>query len=146
MRTVRAVSAFLAALMLLSLTACSRPQSIEVTDPNRQMLELTVENSLVFTPKTLTAPVGQPVAVILRNQDAVLHDWTVSKIAARDIREAGGVHNHAATADRPALHVAADPGKAAKIEFTPAEKGEYLYYCSVPGHKESGMSGTLIVQ
>jgi uncharacterized cupredoxin-like copper-binding protein len=27
-----------------------------------------------------------------------------------------------------------------------AEPGEYEFHCSVPGHKEAGMTGTLIVQ
>ncbi len=26
------------------------------------------------------------------------------------------------------------------------EEGRYVYYCSVPGHRESGMQGTLIVE
>ena len=32
---------------------------------------------------------------------------------------------------------------AATAELDP---GEYIYYCSIPGHRESGMEGTLTVE
>jgi uncharacterized cupredoxin-like copper-binding protein len=31
------------------------------------------------------------------------------------------------------------------IEFTPSQPGEYEFFCSVPGHKEAGMRGTMVV-
>jgi plastocyanin len=37
-------------------------------------------------------------------------------------------------------------GGTSEITITIDEPGEYEYYCSVPGHREAGMVGTLIVE
>jgi len=44
------------------------------------------------------------------------------------------------------LHVAADAGTQAIIEFTPEEAGEYTFYSTVEGHRQAGMEGTIVVQ
>nr|WP_227456656.1 plastocyanin/azurin family copper-binding protein [Geobacillus sp. C56-T3] len=33
------------------------------------------------------------------------------------------------------------PGKTAEVTFIPIERGVFRFYCTVPGHKESGMVG-----
>jgi uncharacterized cupredoxin-like copper-binding protein len=45
----------------------------------------------------------------------------------------------------PVLHVAAEPGASNHLSFTPTKPGNYQFYCTVPGHKEAGMVGTLVV-
>lgn len=36
-------------------------------------------------------------------------------------------------------------GSSVTVEFTPDEIGTFEFYCSIPGHKERGMMGELIV-
>ena len=36
-------------------------------------------------------------------------------------------------------------GKPALALFTPTTPGTYTFYCHIPGHREAGMVGTLIV-
>jgi uncharacterized cupredoxin-like copper-binding protein len=43
------------------------------------------------------------------------------------------------------VHVSAAAGNEGAVVFTATEAGEYEFYCSVPGHKEAGMIGTLKV-
>lgn len=38
------------------------------------------------------------------------------------------------------------PGETDKLVFTPKKSGEYSFRCTVPGHAEAGMRGTLIVR
>jgi uncharacterized cupredoxin-like copper-binding protein len=51
-------------------------------------------------------------------------------------------HNHH---DNVALHVAAEPGETNTIQFVAKQAGTYAYFCSLPGHKEQGMLGAIIV-
>ncbi len=48
--------------------------------------------------------------------------------------------------DTPKLHVAAGPAAQGKLTFTPSKPGTYEFFCTVAGHKEAGMVGTLTVK
>jgi uncharacterized cupredoxin-like copper-binding protein len=50
-----------------------------------------------------------------------------------------------AVAMDPVLHVAAEPGATGHMTFTPTKSGTYEFYCTVPGHKDAGMVGTMTV-
>lgn len=69
------------------------------------------------------------------------HDGEVSEGEA----EMAG-HDMGNMDDQPEIHVAAPIGENNTIEFTPSEPGEYEFLCTVSGHKEAGMVGTLIVK
>ena len=122
-----------------------------------------VATDLAFQPKELKVALNQPQTVRLDNKGKLLHDWTVEKIAVTAVKESGsashgmdgqggmggagmmpGVGN-SPSGGPLALHVAAGPGRAAEIEFTATQPGTYAFFCTVPGHREAGMEGTLIV-
>ena len=90
-----------------------------------------VATDLKFTPPTIQAKVGQPIKIVLENKGAIEHDIAFPTIKA----------------DKPAatLRATAKPGQTVTLEFTPTAKGNYEYICTVPGHKEAGMKGTLNV-
>ena len=54
--------------------------------------------------------------------------------------------NHNFSIEELGVNVPTLDGQTTKIEFTPKEKGVYRYYCSLPGHREAGQVGTLVVQ
>jgi uncharacterized cupredoxin-like copper-binding protein len=43
------------------------------------------------------------------------------------------------------LHVAVEAEEQADMIFEATAPGEYVVYCSVTGHRESGMIGTIVV-
>lgn len=129
-----------------------------------------VATDLAFRPKELRVGLNQPQTIRLDNKGKLLHDWTVEKIVVTAVKEEGsaghdmGGHGSGAGAAMPgtgtmpggmmntgsqpgqfALHVSAEAGHAATIEFTPTEAGTYVFYCTVPGHREAGMEGKLVV-
>ena len=55
-----------------------------------------------------------------------------------------GLVEHDITIDALNVNIVAKPGKTAEASAT-LKAGTYETYCSVPGHKESGMKGTLTV-
>lgn len=75
-----------------------------------------------FGPTTLKAAAG-PTTIRFSNRGAMEHDFVIDALN---------------------LNVVAKPGKSAdvSVSLTP---GTYQTYCSVPGHRQSGMQGTLTV-
>jgi len=80
--------------------------------------------SFEFDPDEITVTVGEDVAIVLSSDD-VLHDLTIDEID---------------------VHVAAERGETAEGGLRAEEAGEYTYYCTVAGHREAGMEGTLVVE
>jgi plastocyanin len=93
--------------------------ALEVTAP--------ADGSLVFEPEQLDAEAGT-VTIEFTNPAAVQHDVNIESdgetIASSDLVTNDGTTE--ASAD--------------------LEAGEYGYYCSVTGHREAGMEGTLTVK
>ncbi|MBK8026384.1 MAG: nitrite reductase, copper-containing [Chloroflexi bacterium] len=72
----------------------------------------------------LTASVGDTVRITVVNGDPVLHDLTISVL---NLTTGQLIQDE----------------QQSVIEFVASEPGEYVYSCSVPGHHEIGMWGTL---
>lgn len=136
-----------ATLMLLAaavvLGGCGGNQATGASQ-NAQMFNV-VMSALKFQPERLVVAAGKPVTVNIENKDVVLHDWSIEKISVKDKQEHGAGGHDMGKAD-PAVHVALDAGKKAAVQFTPTQAGNYEFTCTVPGHKEAGMRGTLTVQ
>lgn len=98
-----------------------------------------------FQPDTITIKRGEPVRIVLNNTGAALHDFTVMVMPAEVISEEEGAE-HDMGEMMAAVHVAAEPGSRASIEFIPTRSGTYTFFCSVTGHRELGMEGRLIVE
>lgn len=140
----------------LLLTACggdtTAPASgTESAAPAPQVLEV-VAKDLSFEPTTLTATAGQPVMINLVNEGALEHDWSVGHgMTVMDVMAMGDGASDAHTDEMAgmeedlALHMSAEAGHSAEMTFTPSEAGTYEFYCTVLGHKEAGMVGTLII-
>jgi uncharacterized cupredoxin-like copper-binding protein len=107
---------------------------------------------LQFDPAALEVIADQPVKLTLQNNGALEHDFTVLHIplAGKPVshEEEGEMagHDMSGMSEQPELHVVAPAGKSNLLEFAPAEPGQYEFYCTVPGHKDAGMVGTLTVK
>ena len=83
--------------------------------------------NLAFTTDEASAQAGK-VTVNFTNPSAVPHDVRIEGSGGED---AGGTE------------VITESSKSATVNLKP---GEYTFYCSVPGHRQAGMEGTLTVE
>lgn len=127
------------AIVALAAAGCSG--SASQGDP--EVVEVST-TSMAFSLKEMTLDKGQPYKVVLTNSDSLLHDFSIDKIPAKVKAEHGDKHDMGGK--KPDLHVSADAGKSGSVEFTPTKEGTYTFYCAVPGHKEAGMSGSLVIR
>jgi uncharacterized cupredoxin-like copper-binding protein len=129
-----------ALVLALTLAACGGTAA-NSTAPKTITLNL---NEFQFQPMDITANVGQPIKLVLKNNGTVLHDLVSVEAKVEVIEEHGAEHEMAGM--ETALHAAVEPGQESTIEFKATQAGTYTFNCSVAGHKEAGMVGKLIVK
>ncbi len=91
-------------------------------------LEADPDGQLAYTTDTLSAKAGN-VTIAFDNPAAITHDVAVQDSAGNDV----------GTSDL----IAEDTTNLVLKDLKP---GTYTYYCTIPGHKEAGMEGTLTVK
>ncbi len=80
-------------------------------------------HDIFFDPTDLAAPADTAVTIDLVNEGAAVHDFTIDALG---------------------VNVTLNPGESGQVSIN-APAGTYEYYCSIPGHKDAGMVGTLTV-
>jgi uncharacterized cupredoxin-like copper-binding protein len=72
-----------------------------------------------------------------------LHDITADGFRGDVHAVSGSTHDH----DEPdhGFHAAAGAGLQSKLIFTAEETGRFDLFCSVPGHRDLGMTAELVV-
>ena len=79
---------------------------------------------IYFEPTEVTIPANTDVPFTLPNDGAAPHNFSIDELG---------------------ISVDIAPGSTEETVIN-APPGTYEYYCNVPGHKEAGMVGTLIVE
>jgi uncharacterized cupredoxin-like copper-binding protein len=99
-------------------------------------------SDMTYFPSSLDVEKGKPVTLVFRNKDQIIHDIEVNSKSFEIVNNTTD-HQH----DNPtsSLHLHAKPNSNETLTFIPMEEGTYEFYCTVPGHKESGMVGKLVV-
>jgi uncharacterized cupredoxin-like copper-binding protein len=97
---------------------------VEATEPGGPAIAAQLDAFDVgWDPKELTIGTG-PQTIAITNTGVSLHDFTIDEL---DIK-----------VDLPA-------GETTNVEIN-ADPGSYTFYCSIPGHRQAGMEGTLTVK
>jgi plastocyanin len=82
---------------------------------------------LAFTSTEETAKAGK-VTIEFVNPTMLTHDVLIESANGKEVAKTGLIYDGTFTMN------------------TELEPGTYTYYCSIPGHREAGMEGTLTVQ
>jgi len=105
--------------------AAAKRTTPEATGPAQEVSVVATE--MAFRPATIEVTAGQPVKLTLKNDGVAPHNWQ-------------------AELGREKILVIAQPRQSASTSFTPQSPGTYRVLCTIPGHAEAGMVGTLIVK
>ncbi|HEX9482914.1 MAG TPA: plastocyanin/azurin family copper-binding protein, partial [Solirubrobacteraceae bacterium] len=106
-------------------TGTPPPASSPAAKPTSLPLAADPGGQLAFDTKTLTAKAGT-VSIVMANMSPIEHNVTVaegSKVLGATPTFVGG-------------------SKTLTLKLKP---GKYVFYCSVPGHRQAGMEGTMTV-
>lgn len=90
-------------------------------------IEANPEGQLAFEEKEVTAKAGKDT-IDFTNQSAVPHNVAIEDSSGKTIGE---------------TETLAEGASSATVDLKP---GTYTFYCSVPGHREAGMEGKLVVK
>ena len=79
-----------------------------------------------FNPSTITVKKGEAVTITFKNAGAYPHNFSVADLNVKS--------------------KTIQPGAQDTFTFTPTKTGSFAYICTVPGHADRGMKGTLTVK
>ena len=106
-----------------SIEACASPAQM-AEEPTA--FEVTVEaGDLWFDARELVIPANGETTITLDNRGFVVHNLAVDDLE---------------------LLVVAPRGRSEKVTIVDPAPGTYEFYCSISGHRQAGMVGTLTVQ
>jgi len=104
--------------------------------PSPSSVEIVV-NQRAFTPAVLSLPVGQPVTLVIRNEDEGLHAFVPLLLFLRTNVQIGG--NSAPEFNETGFARALiPPNGRVELRFIPKTLGIYSYICDLPGHVMRG--------
>ncbi len=100
----------------------SSPLGSSASSPDAIVLTMEAGN-FYFAPAAITVRRGQAVTILFDVSEGT-HDFVIDAL---------GVNSGLLTEPNPS------------VTFTPRQAGTFVFYCSVPGHREQGMEGTITV-
>lgn len=83
-------------------------------------------NEFKYEPATISAKVGQTVTVTYTNTGKYPHDFVIDELSVKS--------------------QVIKAGETEMFSFVPSKEGTFAFYCSLPNHREKGMSGVLTVK
>jgi uncharacterized cupredoxin-like copper-binding protein len=94
-----------------------------------------------FTTDEFEVRAGEPVTVVLRNDDPIDHEWIIGTADVHERHRTGTEPFHAT---RPTeVTIPALESRETTVVFE--EPGVYQFICHLPGHEAYGMVGTVTV-
>lgn len=98
-------------------------------------------NEFSYSPNSLTINKGEKVTIHFNNVGEVEHDLEIETDNV-EIFSSSNQHNHGS---KNIVHIHLTPKTEGKVVFTVLEAGTFVFRCTIPGHDEAGMRGTIKV-
>lgn len=113
-------------------------------------ITVTVDDDFNYSPSTLSVSAGQEVTITFVNEASVAHTFNILKFGGElehILAEEDAEHREEEMHEQVLFEMhEVEPGGSATGSFiAPLEPGEYVIFCSIPGHYDAGLSGILQV-
>jgi uncharacterized cupredoxin-like copper-binding protein len=95
-----------------------------------------------FEPELVKVEAGQPLTIILRNDDPITHEWIVGTEEVHERHRVGTEPYHDLLPTEVTVPAFSEWTTLVVFE----EPGDYAYVCHLPGHEAYGMRGILRVE
>ena len=138
---------FGAILTLLVAIAVLSSVSSKRTSDDRAVQVFVTGREFAFEPSEVRLKVGEPVALTFSNEGTIEHDMVIPEFRFQ-AHQLGGVFR---TLIESFGHVHTEPhgrvvpGEVYKGQIIPNMAATFTFFCSVPGHRDAGMVGKVIV-
>ncbi len=107
--------------------------------------EVSVKDEFTFQPNAITVQAGEEIEITFKNTGSVNHSFVILNegVTPEDLVGASEDEEHELLVME--MHEIA-AGESSTETFTaPTQPGDYTFICTVPGHAQAGMVGTLTV-
>ena len=104
-----------------------------------------IDGTMVFLPKVIEVKRGEQVKFALRNSGSIDHEIVIATLEENLKHAAEMQKNPDMEHDDPNAKRLA-PSKTGEIVWQFTKAGEFDFSCLIPGHREAGMTGKIIVR
>ena len=103
------------------------------------------EGKMLFVPVRLEIKKGDQIKFVLRNNGELEHEFVLAS-TADNLKHAEEMKKHPDMAHEEPNGRQLAPKRTSEIVWKFTKAGEFEYACLIPGHREAGMTGTIVVK
>ena len=103
------------------------------------------DGKMLFVPARLKVKKGDQIKFVLRNNGELEHEFVLAS-TADNLKHAEEMKKHPDMAHEEPNGRQLAPKKTSEIVWKFTKAGEFEYACLFPGHREAGMTGTIVVK
>ncbi|MES2237168.1 MAG: cupredoxin family protein [Pseudomonadota bacterium] len=116
-------------------------------DPGKvnRTVEITMNDSMRFSPSSVTAKKGETIRFVLNNTGKLKHEMVLGSI--KELKEHAAMMQKMPEMEHADPNMASvEPGKTGELIWQFTKAGKFDFACLQPGHFEAGMKGKVVVK
>jgi uncharacterized cupredoxin-like copper-binding protein len=122
----------------------------EPGDPKKpsRVIEVTMSESagkMTFKPSKLVINRGEQIRFKIKNIGLLPHEFLLAT-TEENLKHAEDMKKYPDMEHDDPNGIRLEPGKSGELVWRFTKKGEFEYGCLIPGHREAGMTGLIIVK
>lgn len=103
------------------------------------------DGKMLFFPNKVEVKKGEQVRFVIRNNGALKHEFTLASIEDNN-KHAELMNKYPEMEHDDPNAKSVEPGKTAEIIWQFSKAGTFEFACLIPGHREAGMHGAVVVK